>query len=233
MEPILFYGVPEGCSFGSIVALEWLGRPYRLCRIAMPEEVSGARYARINPVGETPSLMTAPGVVVSESLAILNHIGARATESGLAFPQGSPGFDRLNQALAFLNTSFFNAFTPLWYTLERASEGDEKRVLTDYGRSLVVRAHCHLEAMLSSREWLVGDGRTLADAYFAGIARWADVHHAVDRRDFPGLDRLYTRLREDPAVRFADAIEHERPARSAGGFVGHVGLEEALALLPG
>ena len=24
MTPILFYGVPSGCSFGSIVALEWL-----------------------------------------------------------------------------------------------------------------------------------------------------------------------------------------------------------------
>ncbi|MCR7705994.1 glutathione S-transferase, partial [Pseudomonas aeruginosa] len=35
MEPVLFYGVPHGCSFGSIVALEWLGRPYRLCRIEM------------------------------------------------------------------------------------------------------------------------------------------------------------------------------------------------------
>ena len=37
MEPVLFYGVPSGCSFGSIVALEWLGIPYKLCRIDMPE----------------------------------------------------------------------------------------------------------------------------------------------------------------------------------------------------
>ena len=41
------------------MALEWLGRPYMLCRIAMPEVVSGDDYRRINPVGETPSLMTA------------------------------------------------------------------------------------------------------------------------------------------------------------------------------
>src|SRR5688572_4734757 len=96
MLPILFYGVPEGCSLGSIVALEWTGQPYRLCRIDMPGVVSGAAYRRINPVGETPSLMTACGEVVSESLAILNHIGAGALDSGLAFPQGSGDFDRLN-----------------------------------------------------------------------------------------------------------------------------------------
>ena len=38
MEPVLFYGVPQGCSFGSIVALEWLNQPYRLCRINMPAD---------------------------------------------------------------------------------------------------------------------------------------------------------------------------------------------------
>ncbi|MBP2442684.1 glutathione S-transferase [Rhizobium leguminosarum] len=56
MSPILFYRVPEGCSFGSIVALEWSGLPYRLCRVEMPEMVSSDDYLRINPVGETPSL---------------------------------------------------------------------------------------------------------------------------------------------------------------------------------
>ncbi|MGO7258855.1 glutathione S-transferase N-terminal domain-containing protein, partial [Rhizobium brockwellii] len=78
MSPILFYGVPEGCSFGSIVALEWSGLPYRLCRVEMPEMVSTDDYARINAVGETPSLLLEDGRTISESMAILHHIGARA-----------------------------------------------------------------------------------------------------------------------------------------------------------
>lgn len=230
MVPILFYGVPEGCSFGSIVALEWLGRPYRLCRVAMPEVVSGAEYRRLNPVGETPTLLTEGGEVISESVAILNHIGAHAIDAGLAFPQGSPGFDRLNEALAFLNTSFFNAFSPLWYALEHAAEGPRQEALVGYGRDLVARAHAHLEARLAGRDWLLGDRRSFADAYFAGIARWTDFHGVVDRGDYPAVDRLYRRLLEDPAVRFADAVEHARPAASAGGFQGEVGLQEALRL---
>ena len=71
--------------------------------------------------------------------------------------------------------------------------------------------------------------RTLADAYFFGIARWADFHQAVDRRDYPGLDRLYETLKADAGVRFALAIEHGEEAKSSGGFAGHVTLEEALA----
>jgi hypothetical protein len=42
--PVFFYGVPEGCSFGTIVALEWSGLPYRLCRIEMPSQVSSDAY---------------------------------------------------------------------------------------------------------------------------------------------------------------------------------------------
>src|SRR5690349_5696629 len=117
MTPILFYGIPSGCSFGSIVALEWLGEPYRLSRIQMPEIVQGDAFRRINPVGETPSLKTGNGRIISESLAILNHLGTRGVDKGLGFKQGTADFDRLNQRLAFLNTSFFNAFSPLWYSL--------------------------------------------------------------------------------------------------------------------
>src|SRR6478735_4847403 len=107
MVQTLMYGVPSGCSFGSIVALEWLGEPYRLSRIQMPEVVQSHAFRRINPVGETPSLKTGDGRIISESLAIMNHLSARGIEKGIGFKQGTADFDRLNQRLAFLNTSFF------------------------------------------------------------------------------------------------------------------------------
>ncbi|WP_141452639.1 glutathione S-transferase family protein [Pseudoxanthomonas sp. z9] len=224
----LLYGVPSGCSFGSIVALEWLGLPYRLSRIAMPEEVTGDDYRRLNPAGETPTLITKDGEIVSESMAILSHLGARGLDTGLAFAQGTPGFDRLNQMLAFLNTTFFNAFSPLWHALEHGSEGAEKQVLREYGRGKVVRAHALLEQLLGDRPWLLGDRRTLADAYFVGIARWTKYHDLIDRRDYPNLQRLFDKLESDPAVIFAHAIEAGRPAVSAGGFQGHVPLHGVL-----
>ena len=229
MSPILFYGVPSGCSFGSIVALEWLGQPYRLCRIDMPEVVTGEAYRRINPVGETPTLLTEGGALLSESMAILNHLGAKGIDRGLAFAQGTPEFDRLNQMLALLNTTFFNAYTPLWYALEHAGDGPEKQVLTGFGRALVRRAHEALAAMLGDQPWLLGEQRTLADAYFIGIARWNEYHQVVDRREYPALQRLYDKLEADPAVVFAHAIEAQRPAASAGGFAGEVSLQAALS----
>jgi glutathione S-transferase len=228
MVQTLMYGVPSGCSFGSIVALEWLGEPYRLCRIEMPEGVQTDAYRRINPVGETPTLVTATGESISESMAILNHLGARGIGKGLSFAQGTPGFDRLNQVLAFLNTSFFAAFGPLWHALEHGIEGSDKDVLRAYGAAKVTKAHADLEAMLGDKEWLLGDRRTLADAYFIGIARWTKYHDVVDRRDYPGLQRLFEKLEADPAVRFAHAIERGETAVSGGGFQGEVTLDDVL-----
>lgn len=231
MSLILFYGVPEGCSFGSIVALEWSGLPYRLCRVPMPEVVSCAEYSRINTVGETPSLLLPDGRLMSESMAILNYIGAHSIDKGLGFAQGRVEFDQLNQMLAYLNTSFFNAFSPLWHTVEHELEPAEKEVLVAYGTARVEKVHRTLERLLAGRKWLLGGGPGIADAYFAGIARWNDFHEVVDISRFPAVNDLYQRMQQEPAVRFAHAIEHQEKAESTGNFLGEVDLEEALGLL--
>lgn len=231
--PTLFYGIPSGCSLGSIVALEWLGRPYQLCRIAMPEDVTTADYRRINPVAETPTLLTETGARISESMAILNHLGARGVGTGLSFAQGTEDFDRLNQMLAYLNTTFFSAFSPLWYALEHAELPEsERQALRNLGARKVVSAHAKLEVLMGDTPWLLGEHRTLADAYFIGIARWTRYHEVLDRRDYPKLQGLFERLEADAGVRFAHAIEKGETPRGSGAFQGHVRLAEALQRLP-
>lgn len=231
MKPILFYGVPEGCSFGSIVALEWSKRPYQLSRIQMPETVTSDAYRQINPIAETPTLLTETGDLISESMAILNHIGSGAIDQKIAYRQGTKEFDQLNQMLAFLNTTFFSAYGPLWYAFEHTTEGSrEKDVLVAYGNGKVAKAHEELELLLGDKSWLLGDHPTLADAYFMGIARWSDFHKTARHADYPGLNRLYQKLEADPAVRFAHAIEHGEPATTTGGFAGHIDFSDALAL---
>ncbi len=230
MEPVLFYGVPQGCSFGSIVALEWLGQPYRLTRIHMPEDMQSELYARFNPVRETPVLLLENGLSLSESAAILGNIAARAPDR-LGYPAGSVAHERLNQMLAFLNTTFFAAFSPLLQAYEMAENPPVQTVLRDQGRKLVAKAHDQLEGLLAGRVWLVGPRRTVADAYLSGLARWAQYHKAVDQAAYPNLSRLLRKLDSDPAVIFARAIEAGEQPQGSGGFRGHVTLEELLPKL--
>ncbi|MEC5398933.1 glutathione S-transferase family protein [Uliginosibacterium sp. H1] len=225
--PVLFYGVPQGCSFGSIVALEWLGEPYQLCRIEMLEQPWPALYAKINPRNLTPGYLDADDQPLSESAAILSHIAARAPQRGLGFAPGTRGHDELNQMLSFLTTDFFAAFASLWAAYEMADADETTRaVLTRLGRVEVAKSFATLDAMLASREWLVGGQRTVADAYLPGIARWADHHRLFDiATDYPQVARYLARMRQDPAWQFAAAIERKAVASSLGGYEGHVTLE--------
>ncbi|WP_255987987.1 glutathione S-transferase family protein [Chitinolyticbacter albus] len=225
--PVLFYGVPQGCSFGSIVALEWLGQPYRLCRIEMLDHPWPAAYAAINPLNQTPALLLEEGEALSESLAILLNIGTRGIARGLGFYQGTPEADRLNEVLAYLNSDFFAAFGPLWaaYEMQDADEAT-RAVLQRIGNAGVAKALAHVEALLGRRPWLAGAQRTVADAYFAGVARWAEYFPQFDLAlDYPNLRHHLDRLRADPAVQFAMAIEAGEPATSSGRCLGHVMLD--------
>jgi len=232
MEPVLFYGVPQGCSFGSIVALEWLKRPYRLCRIEMLERPWPALYARINPLNLTPGYLTEDGRALRESTAILLHLAAQEDKL-LGYAQGTPEYDRLNQMLAYLNTDFFAAFGHLWIAYEMQSDGPKQEALRELGRERVAAACAHLNDLLADREWIDGGNkRTVADAYFAGLARWAEYHRVLDVAKYPHLHRHLQKLRADPAVAFADAIEKKKVTASSGKFLGHVTLEELEPRLP-
>jgi glutathione S-transferase len=226
MEPVLLYGVPQGCSFGSIVALEWLGQPYRLCRINMLQDLQSDLYARFHPGRKTPALLLEDGTVLTESAAILQNIAARGIAQGLGFAQGTREFDRLNQRIAFLTTTYFAAFGPLWHAYKMDESSEALGVLREVGRQSVAKANEQLEAMLAHSEWLTGPRKSLADAYLIGLTRWGKYHRVVEPGQYPRLDRFIERLEADPAVIFAHAIEDERPATSSGGFRGHVSLDE-------
>jgi glutathione S-transferase len=227
MEPVLFYGVPHGCSFGSIVALEWLGRPYRLCRIEMlaPHD---ARYQRINPKHQTPTLLLEDGEALSESLAILHQIAARDLGQRLGYLQGTRAFDRLNSMLAFLHTELHGAFAPAW-TAFKLPEGatKEREMLRKLARERAAEAYARLEHVLSKQAWLAGDHRTVADAYLVGVARWGEDLKLFDlKHEYPRLNDHLQKLHADKAVMFAHAIEDGQPATSSGGFLGHVTLDD-------
>jgi glutathione S-transferase len=77
-------------------------------------------------------------------------------------------------------------------------------------------------------DYLLGDRPTLADAVFAGVARWTDFHQAIEPRDYPRILALRRRIEADPAFRFALAIEEGKPTIGSGAMKGLVPLEEVL-----
>ncbi|MEX2632241.1 MAG: glutathione S-transferase family protein [Tistlia sp.] len=228
-EPILTSGFPLGSSAGLVAAFEWLGQPYRLTRVDMLGEMRTEAYKRLNGRVETPVLLTGEGHVLTETMAIALWLETRDSERRVSFAPGTPESDRMHQYLAFLNTGFTAAFDPLWVALEAEdATAGERETLRKFGRSFVAERHEQLEAMIGDGAYLLGDRPTLADAVFAGVARWADFHEAIAPRDYPRLQALRRRLEADPAFRFALAIEDGETARGSGAMKGLVPLADVL-----
>lgn len=229
MEPILLYGFPAGSSLGLVAAFEWLGRPYRLCRVDMLGEMWHPSYARINARHETPVLVTDTGHPLSETMAIAAWLEARDTQRRISFDRLSQEADRMHQLMAYVNTGFTGAFSPLWTAMELADPDPVyQAALRRAGREAVIERHDKLEAMIEQMPYLVGDRPTLADALFVGVARWLDIHEVTDRERWPRLSALRRRLEADPAVAYATALEEGRDAPPSNACLGHVSLADVI-----
>lgn len=229
MEPILIYGFPLGSSMGLVAALEWLGKPYRLCRVDMLGEMREPSYARINARHETPALITDKGQVLTETMAIAQWLAARDDDRRISPDPLSAQADRMRQIMAFINTGFTGAFSPLWVALEMDPPRPAlQAALREYGKEAVIERHDKLEAMVGDTLYLVGDRPTLADALFIGIARWLEFHEVADPGRWPKLAALRARLESDPAVIFATALESGDGVTGSDAFRGHIPLAEVI-----
>lgn len=230
MEPILVHGFPLGSSMGLVAAFEKVGQPYRLCRVDMLNEMKNDAYAGLNGRQETPVLITEKGAALTETMAIAGWLAARDTQHRISFDPATPEADRMLQMMAFVNTGFTGAFTPLWVALEAEGETPETlAMLQEFGRKSVAERHEKLEAMIGDTPFLVGDRLSLADTTLIGVARWAEFHQAVDGSAYPKLAALRRRIEAEPVVQYALAIEDGATPAGSGACVGHVPLAEVLA----
>lgn len=229
MEPILVYGFPAGSSMGLVAALEWLGQPYRLTRVDMLGEMREPSYARINARHETPALITDAGRPLTETMAIAAWLEARDSARRISFEPRSPEADRMHQLMAFINTGFTGAFTPLWAALEMENPDPElQETLRRFGRELVINRHNQLEAMIGDTPFLVGERPSLADGVLIGVARWLDFHGVAEPERWPKLMAVRRRIEADPAVIYATAIENGEHPSGSGAHLGPVPLAEVI-----
>jgi glutathione S-transferase len=229
MDPTLIYGYPAGSSMGLVAALEWMGRPYRLCRVDMLGEMRDAPYRRINPRVETPVLITDHGEALTETMAIAAWLEARDTERRISFDPLSIEADRMRQVMAFINTGFTGAFGPLWAAMEMQPPNPTMQsALEEWGREGVIERHDRLEEMIGDTRFLIADIPTLADGILVGVARWLDVHEVADKTRWPKLAALRMKIEADPAVIYATALENGETSVGNGTCRGHVEVKEVI-----
>lgn len=188
------YIKPGACSMASHIILAEIGGDYAVEMVdtANGETASGANYREINPKGKVPALEV-EGEVLTEGPAILQFLGDRAANQGLAPAGGTLARARVNEVLNFTGTELHVAFGPLF----NPGATDAQK---EAARQTVAGKLDWLEGRLEDgRAHLTGEAFTIADAYAFVVANWANFTGIALSR-WPHLTGFMARVGARPSV---------------------------------
>jgi glutathione S-transferase len=161
-------------------------------------------FLRLNPAGKVPVLVDGD-LVVTESAAIILYLAEKYPEKGL-MPADLKQRAQVYRWMMFAVTELEQ---PLWrITRHTMLYPEDKRLPQDVAlaRQEFVTMAAILDRHLEGRQFIVGDGITIADCVTAYLIDWANEQHLID--DYPQLRSYLERMYARPAApqRIAEAF---------------------------
>lgn len=193
------YYFPGSCALAPHIVLNWLDADYEAIRITKGDP----DYLEVNPLGVVPAI-EANGRLYTQADAILHWLAATHPEANLG-GDGTPDSDyELNEWMAFLTGDLHPAFFPFFNTARYTTDQSDDAIaaVKAAAQERVAHYYDYLEKHLSDREFIVGDHKTIADAYAVPMLRWGRL---LDKpiREYPALNRFLGRWEEDDGARKA------------------------------
>ena len=196
----LYYS-PGACSLASHIALLEAGIPFAADRVDMRtrQTSDGRDFSTVNPNGYVPALEIDNGEVLSEGQAILQYLADLKPSAQLAPPAGTMPRYRLIEWLSFISSELHKGFGPL---LRPGGAEDAKAAARE---KLGLRLS-YVARHLASRQYLVGEHFTVADAYLYTVLTWTRIA-GIELSSWPVLAAYRERVAKRPAVQTARQAE--------------------------
>jgi len=196
MSLVLHYA-PWSSASTCLWALEELGVPFERVKVELGAGTKTPAFLAMNPNGKVPVLVH-DGTPLFESVAILIHLGETFGVEAKRFP--APGIERAKaiQWLVWANVSL--GATAGQYLLATSDRVPAERRNAAAGKAAdeeLRRLLGVLGEALEGRDWLVGDGFTLADLHLSGAVSWI-ASLGFDPKAY-GLDRWLARCQDRPS----------------------------------
>ncbi|WP_374309491.1 glutathione transferase GstA [Methylocella sp.] len=191
------YYAPGACSLASHIALIEAGLPFKLEKIDLKTKKTetGANFLSVNPKGYVPALVLDDGAVLTENVAILSYIGAKAPK---LMPAEGLAHWRALEMLAFISTEVHKSFKPIFDP--SADEAARKAAQARIGSRLAFLADA-----MGGNPFVLGADLSVADCYLFVMLSWALAKGGIDVP--PSLRAYHERLKKRPA--FAQALKEE------------------------
>ncbi len=167
-------------------------------------------FLRLNPAGKLPVLVDGD-LVLTESAAIVLYLAEKHRDKGLL----PVDLKERAQAYRWLMFAVTELEQPLWRIARHTFIYPEARRLPDdivIAREEFAAMATILDHHMEGRQFIVGDGITIADCVTAYLIDWANEQHMIDgfRHLSAYLERMYARPKAPQ--RIAKALADVRAA---------------------
>ena len=191
------YGKKGSGSAAIEAALELAGAPYRLIETASWEPNQAfEELLEINPLGQIPTLRLPDGTALSESAAILIHLGSVHPESGL-LPRDPSQRAQAVRGLVFIAANCYAAISMIDFPERWCSDADLDEAVKERIRAGTrARLHRHWEMfadLFPAHPWLSGADPGALDVHAAVVSKWSGTREHLGRRRpafFDALQRI-------------------------------------------
>jgi len=196
----LYYS-PGACSLASHITLREAGLPVDLKKADTKTKrlEDGSDYFAVNSKGAVPALRLDDGQILTEGPAILQYLADQKPESKLAPKAGTIERYRLLEWLNYITSEVHKSFSPLFNPAADAK-------VKEYTTQNIEKKFDWLDRQLTGKQYLTGDGFTIADAYLFVVANWSNFV-GIDLGRWPALKAFQDRVAARPKVQEAMATE--------------------------
>jgi GST-like protein len=197
------YGKKGSGSATTQVALELIGAPYRVIETASWElNDAFSELMKVNPLGQIPTLVLPDAGVLSESAAILIHLGLAHPDSGL-LPRDPSARAQAVRGMVFIAANCYAAISVIDFPERWCVDADNDDVVKDRIRAGTrVRLHKHWEMfadLFPARPYLSGEALGALDIHAAVVSKWSGTRKHVEEHR-PDFHAALTRIEAHPKV---------------------------------
>jgi glutathione S-transferase len=195
------YYAPGACSLSVHIVTREAGVPCELEKVdlAAKRTERGEDYTKINPKGYVPALRLEDGSVLTEAGVCLQYVADLAPQTDLVPIAGTFARYRLMEWLNFISTEIHKTFGPM-FDPSISNELRQRQI------GLLGKRFGYLSEHLGSREHLMGEKFTAADAYLFTVLNWTHFLK-IDISRWPTLQAFLKRVGARPAVQAAMKAE--------------------------
>lgn len=197
------YGKKGSGSASTQTALDIVGAPYRRVETASWEPNDAFQeLLRVNPLGQIPTLVLPDGSALSESAAILIHLGSVHPDSGL-LPRDPSARAQAVRGMVFIAANCYAAISVIDFPERWCADADNDDALKDRIRAGTrARLHKHWEMfadLFPAAPYLGGEELGALDIHAAVVSKWSGARKHLEARR-PELYATLMRIEAHPKV---------------------------------